>query len=141
MLMEKSVRNWVAASNYDIKTAEAMYKTGRYIYVVFMCHLGMEKMLKALLANKHPEEMPPKIHNLINLAHRAVIAPPEDLKEFLQRIDNVSIATRYPEDLRALSKEFNQQTVKRILTDTKRMIKWFKQHMKSGVSSPNTLKT
>jgi HEPN domain-containing protein len=139
--MDKSVRNWVAASNYDIKTAEAMYKTGRYIYVVFMCHLAMEKMLKALLANRHTELLPPKIHNLINLAHRAEIAPPEDLKEFLQRIDNVSIATRYPEDLRALSREFNQQTVRRILTDTKRMIKWFKQHMKSGVSLPDTLKT
>lgn len=92
----------------------------------------MEKMLKALLANKYPEEMPPKIHNLINLAQRAEIAPPEELKDFFQRIDNVSIATRYPEDIRALSKEFNQVTVKRILKDTKRMIKWFKQNLTSN---------
>ena len=51
--------------------------------------------------------------------------------DFFQRIDNVSVATRYPEDLRTLSKEFNQDTAKRILTDTKRMIKWLKQHLKS----------
>jgi len=128
--MEKIVKNWIATSNYDIQTADAMYRTGRYIYVVFMCHLALEKMLKALLANKHPEEIPPKIHNLINLSQRAGITPPDDLKEFFQRIDNVSIATRYPEDLGRLSKEFDRDTAKRILTNTKRMIKWLRQHLK-----------
>jgi len=129
--MDKIVKNWVATSNYDILTADAMYKAGRYLYVVFMCHLAMEKMLKALLAHKFSEDMPPKIHNLIILAQKANISPPDNLKDFLQRIDNVSIATRYPEDLRTLSKEFNQDTAKRILTDTKRMLKWLKQHLKS----------
>jgi len=128
--MEKIVKNWIATSNYDIQTADAMYRAGRYIYVVFMCHLALEKMLKALLANKHPEEIPPKIHNLINLSQRAGITPPDDLKEFFQRIDNVSIATRYPEDLGRLSKEFDRDTAKRILTNTKRMIKWLRQHLK-----------
>ena len=128
--MVKIVKNWIATSNYDIQTADAMYRAGRYIYVVFMCHLALEKMLKALLANKHPEEIPPKIHNLINLSQRAGITPPDDLKEFFQRIDNVSIATRYPEDLKRLSKEFDRDTAKRILTNTKRMIKWLRQHLK-----------
>lgn len=128
--MVKIVKNWIATSNYDIQTADAMYRAGRYIYVVFMCHLALEKMLKALLANKHPEEIPPKIHNLINLSQRAGITPPDDLKEFFQRIDNVSIATRYPEDLKRLSMEFDRVTAKRILTNTKRMIKWLRQHLK-----------
>ena len=131
--MEKSVKNWVATSNYDIRTAEAMYKAGRYLYVVFMCHLAMEKMLKALLAQKYPGDIPTKIHQLINLAQKADITPPDDLQDFFQRIDNVSISTRYPEDLRTLSKEFNKETAKRILIDSKRMLKWLKQHLKSGI--------
>jgi len=49
--------------------------------------------------------------------------------DFFQRIDSVSIATRYPEDLRRLSKEFNQDRAKQILADTKRMLKWFKQQL------------
>jgi HEPN domain-containing protein len=129
--MNKIAKNWVATSNYDIQTAAAMYKAGRYLYVVFMSHLAIEKMLKALLAHKYPENVPPKIHNLINLSQRAEIALPENLNDFLQRLDNVSVVTRYPEDLRTLSKEFNQDTAKLILTDTKRMIKWLKQHLKS----------
>jgi len=131
--MNKIVKNWVATSNYDLQTAGAMYKAGRYLYVVFMCHLAIEKMLKAHLAHKYPEDVPPKIHNLIHLSRRTEITLPENLKDFFQRIDNVSVATRYPEDLRILSAEFNKDTAKRILTDTKRMIKWLKQHLKSEV--------
>ena len=129
--MNRVVRNWSATANYDLRTAEAMYKAGRYLYVVFMCHLAIEKMLKAILAQQYPEDVPPKIHNLIHLAQKTEIALPDNLKDFFQRIDNVSVATRYPEDLRTLSKEFNQDTAKRILTETKRMIKWLKQHLKS----------
>ena len=96
-----------------------------------MCHLAIEKMLKALLAHKYPDNIPPKIHNLINLAQRAGITPPDELKDFFQRIDNVSIVTRYPEDLKTLTKEFDKDTVRLILADTERMIKWLKLQLKS----------
>jgi HEPN domain-containing protein len=129
--MNRVVRNWAATANYDLRTADAMYKTGRYLYVVFMCHLAIEKMLKAILAQKYPADVPPKIHNLIQLVQRTEIDLPDQLKDFFQRLDNVSVATRYPEDLRTLSKEFNQDTAKLILAETKRMIKWLKQHLKS----------
>jgi len=128
--MNKIVTNWVKTSNYDLQTADAMYKAARYLYVVFMCHLAIEKMLKAILVYRYPEDIPPKIHNLINLMQKAEITLPEDLKDFFQRLDNVSVATRYPEDLRTLSKEFNQDTAKKVLTETKRMIKWLKQQLK-----------
>jgi HEPN domain-containing protein len=108
-----------------------MYKAGRYLYVVFMSHLAIEKMLKAILAQKYPVDVPPKIHNLIQLVQRTEIDLPDQLKDFFQRLDNVSVATRYPEDLRTLSKEFNQDTAKLILAETKRMIKWLKQHLES----------
>ena len=91
----------------------------------------LPSLLKAILAQKYPEDVPPKIHNLIHLAQKTGIMLPETLKDFFQRINNISVVTRYPEDLRTLSKEFNQDTAKRILTDTKRMIKWLKQHLKS----------
>jgi len=80
--MNKIVKNWVATSNYDLQTADAMYKVGRYLYVVFMCHLAIEKMLKALLSHKYPENVPPKIHNLINLAQRAEVTIPDNLTDF-----------------------------------------------------------
>jgi HEPN domain-containing protein len=50
--MINATKNWMATSNYDLKTAEAMLKSKRYIYVVFMCHLAIEKMIKAVISTE-----------------------------------------------------------------------------------------
>jgi HEPN domain-containing protein len=128
--MNNVTKNWIASSNYDMQTAKAMSETGRYLYVVFICHLAMEKMLKALLSQKYPQDIPPKIHNLITLAQKAGIKPPDNLKDFFLRIDNVSVVTRYPEDMRALAKDFNKESAKLILSETRKILKWLKQNLK-----------
>lgn len=46
--MRKTTANWLASADYDLETADAMLKSRRYLYVVFMCHLALEKTLKAL---------------------------------------------------------------------------------------------
>jgi HEPN domain-containing protein len=128
--MDKVTKNWIDSANYDLQTANAMYKAGRHIYVVFMCHLAIEKMFKACLSQKYPTDMPPKIHNLIVLSQRAGLSPPDNLKDFFQRMDNISIATRYPEDMRAIVKDFNKDTSKKILIDTRKLLRWLKQNLK-----------
>jgi HEPN domain-containing protein len=128
--MNNVTKNWIASSNYDMQTAKAMFETGRYLYVVFICHLAMEKMLKALLSQKYPQDIPPKIHNLITLAQKAGIKPPDNLKDFFLRIDNVSVVTRYTEDMRALAKDFNKESAKLILSETRKILKWLKQNLK-----------
>jgi len=128
--MNNVTKNWIASSNYDMQTAKAMFETGRYLYVVFICHLAMEKMLKALLSQKYPQDIPPKIHNLITLTQKAGIKPPNNLKDFFLRIDNVSVVTRYPEDMRALAKDFNKESAKLILSETRKILKWLKQNLK-----------
>ena len=48
--MRKDTLNWIALANYDIETASHMLETGRYLYVIFLCHLALEKLLKAHVA-------------------------------------------------------------------------------------------
>jgi len=64
--MEKEIQNWLDSALYDLETAEYMFKTGRYIYTVFMCHLALEKILKAKIEEK-TNKTPPKAHDLIYL--------------------------------------------------------------------------
>jgi len=42
-LMEK-FEYWHDIAKYDLKTAQVMYKTGRWLYVVFMCQQAIEKL-------------------------------------------------------------------------------------------------
>ncbi len=52
-----------------MKTAEAMFETKRYIYVIFMCHLSLEKAFKAFYL-KRLGSLPPKVHNLLYLIEK-----------------------------------------------------------------------
>lgn len=45
--MDAKATCWAEMSDYDLETAEAMLATGRYLYVAFMCHQTIEKILKA----------------------------------------------------------------------------------------------
>ncbi|GAB1450544.1 hypothetical protein MASR2M47_06000 [Draconibacterium sp.] len=45
--MNDKVKYWLELSEYDFETAEAMLSSKRYLYVGFMCHQTIEKILKA----------------------------------------------------------------------------------------------
>ncbi|MFQ5640797.1 MAG: HEPN domain-containing protein [bacterium] len=96
----KSIRNWIAGSDYDLTTAKHMLDTGRYIYVVFMCHLALEKMLKAHV-ELHEDKAPPKIHHLKMLADRSGLKIPDKFKDIILELNETSIPTRYPEELQS----------------------------------------
>jgi hypothetical protein len=71
--MLKATANWLAQVDYDLATAEQMLRAGRYIYVIFMSHMALEKALKALVTEE-TQKLPPRTHNLIDLAQRAQVS-------------------------------------------------------------------
>jgi HEPN domain-containing protein len=101
--MKDQTKHWVELAEYDLETAEAMFRTRRYVYVVFMCHLCTEKMLKGCVV-EFADRFPPKTHDWLRLARIAGIEFPADLQEFAAEMPEQSVSTRYPEDLRALQR-------------------------------------
>jgi len=61
--MRKDTANWIALTDYDIETARHMLETGRYLYVIFLCHLSLEKILKAHVAEV-TQTLPIKTHDV-----------------------------------------------------------------------------
>jgi len=43
--VDKKTEQWIAQADYDMDTANYMFKGGRYFYAVFMSHLSLEKAL------------------------------------------------------------------------------------------------
>lgn len=124
--MNKNIANWIKSSSYDLKTAEHMFKTGRYIYVLFMCHLSIEKILKGLY-EAALEKVAPKTHNLIYLSKAIELNIPEDHLETLESLNDLSVVTRYPEDIDEMVKAFKKNKVGEYLKRTKELIKWLKR--------------
>ncbi|MEW6215596.1 MAG: HEPN domain-containing protein [Nitrospirota bacterium] len=126
--MKKSTLNWLQSADYDLKTALSLLKNKRYIYVIFMCHLALEKTLKAILSEMY-KELPPYTHNLNRLMEMGNISLPEGYQDFVNKINLQSVPTRYPEDFKRLSKEFNRKIAEDYLKQTKRTIKWLRQNI------------
>lgn len=53
--MNEKVKYWLDLSDYDYDTAVAMQQSGRYLYVGFMCHQTIEKLLQGLTKGKCKE--------------------------------------------------------------------------------------
>jgi HEPN domain-containing protein len=125
--MRKDTANWIALTDYDIETAHHMLATGRYLYVVFLCHLALEKILKALVAEV-TQTTPIKTHDLIYLLKKCELELPDNYLDFIGKINTASIPTHYPEDLQRSLKEYPESIVKDYLHRTAEIIQWLKQH-------------
>ncbi len=126
-MIRKDTQNWVALAEYDLETAVHMLETGRYLYVVFLCHLALEKMLKAHVTEA-TQTIPVKTHDLIYLVKKSGLEISREHLEFIGKINTASIPTRYPEDLQRAVSEYPKSVAKEYLRQTQEISQWLKQH-------------
>ncbi len=122
----KSKEEWFKQADYDLKTSLAMFKSGRYIYTVFMCHLSIEKTLKGLWAKKFGKD-PSKTHDLSYLAEKIELKLSSPYQEFLEDLNDLSVPTRYPEKIEKLIKQYKKEETRVILDQTKELLQWLKE--------------
>lgn len=127
--MKKEVENWLDSAIYDLETAEHMFNAGRYVYTIFLCQLALEKILKAKV-EEITGKVPPKTHNLRYLINLSGLEPPEEMFNFLSKLSDVSIPTRYPEDFSELIKSYDKRAAENYLGGTKESFKWIKKYLK-----------
>jgi len=121
--MAQQPEEWLRQADYDMDTADYMFRGGRYMYTVFMCHLSLEKALKGLYAEKLGKE-PPKTHNLLYLLEKMKLTLPEDLFDFISTLNRVSVPTRYPDDLQRILKDYDKKKTKEVLDQSKQVLQW-----------------
>jgi len=114
---------WAEQARYDLETAWAMLEGGRFLYVFFCCQQAVEKMLKAVIAERSGQ-CPPRVHHLLRLAEHAGIELNESRKLLMEDLSRWYIQSRYPEELPALSRGLDQQRGKQALNQTEDMLQW-----------------
>lgn len=102
---------------------------GRYIYVIFMCHLAIEKAFKAIVVQVLGEEAP-KTHDLMYLCRLGRLEIGGNRKLLLQELNDVSILTRYTERLSTMAKIYTQARAKHIMNTTEGVLLWVKSSKK-----------
>ncbi len=127
--MKEETKNWLEMVDYDLMTAKQMFRTGRYVYVIFMCHLSIEKILKAIVCEEI-NKVPPKTHDLIYLISLGKVELSDDLLDFVGIVNNAGVVTRYPEDLSKLISSYPKEVTNQYLNKAVEVIKWIKQDLR-----------
>jgi HEPN domain-containing protein len=78
---------------------------------------------------KRLSQDPPRVHNLIYLLNKVGMKPPEPIARFIVKLNEASVATRYPEEISKLQKDFTRGIVKEILAKGKETLDWTKRQL------------
>lgn len=128
--MNDNVTYWTELSDYDFETAKAMLETKRYLYVGFMCHQVIEKILKAYWS-KVLNEPPLKIHSLSRLAEKTELDKmmSEEQLDFIDELEPLNIEARYPSYKERLSRSLNAERCNNLIRQTDNLRIWIKNKL------------
>ena len=128
--MTDKVTYWVEMSDYDFDTANAMLVTKRYLYVGFMCHQVIEKILKAYWSSVSTEP-PLKIHSLSRLAEKSGLDDDmsEEQLDFIDELEPLNIEARYPLYKERLMKSLTADRCKELIEQTNKLRIWIKSKL------------
>ena len=127
--MDKKTQTWLEMARNDLAFAATIIKNKqRPFYAAHFCHQAVEKILKAFVQHR-TGEAPPRTHNFKILCEVAKLDLPDDKKEFLQRLAPNYIGTRYPEDIEELYKQYTEDYVKRLFSQTEELFTWLEPRL------------
>ena len=130
MNTNEKVKYWLDLATTDLGAAKAMLKSKYYLHVGFMCHLTIEKSLKAAITH-FTDEIPPKIHQLVKLATKANLHEKmsEEQRELLRELNPLNIEGRYPEYKEGMAQTLNNDKCVQLIERTEDLLCWIKQQL------------
>lgn len=125
MDVQKKYEHWLNSARYDLDTADAMYASGRWQYVAFMCQQAIEKLCKGLYLFYLDDNIP-RIHNISNIVLRFAeqLKQPieQDRYDFFNQLTALYIDGRYPDYTE--QPLLRQQEAQTLLNQTKEAFAW-----------------
>lgn len=121
---------WIDISDYDMETSKTMLKGKRYLYVGFMCHQAVEKILKAYFTAKR-DETPPYVHNLKRLAEVCGLLQSfsEAQLDLIEELVPMNIEARYPTYKELLLKSLTESKCEELISKTEALCQSIKQQL------------
>ena len=129
MTDEEKYNYWIELAQYDLDTAAAMFSTGRWFYVVFMCQQAIEKCCKGLYT-LYVDDNVPKIHNIKTIFSRFKEKIPvtavvnEETERFFDTLSAQYITYRYPDFSNMPGQQTGKDEAETILARTREVFTW-----------------
>jgi len=123
--IERTISYWLEGAKYDFGVANAMLKSKKYPYALFMGHLSLEKLLKAFVV-KHTKTHAPFSHSLPYLAEKSGVKVPEKILVKLREFMEFHFEARYPDANKVFYKKCTKAYTAKKLNEIKEVFTWVK---------------
>ncbi len=116
---------WLDGANHDNLTAKRMFASGYYDWALFVNHLAIEKLLKAVItkSGQHPLYS----HDLNKLAKQAKLTLSPDFRIWLEEITRFNIAARYSKEKQAFYKKATKEYTQEWHKKCREIYQWIEQ--------------
>jgi HEPN domain-containing protein len=127
MNKEEKYAYWLDVAEYDLKTAEAVFASGRWVYVAFMCQQAIEKLLKEL-SILYLDDHVPYIHSLGEITAKFEDRLPNPIsgerQSLFDRLTAYYISGRYPKYKEKISMSIDQDEAEDLLNKSRETFSW-----------------
>ena len=119
---------WIESSDRDYESMKKNYETKQYTWALFIGHLTIEKLLKALYAKVNKNNpYPPKIHNLVILAKKCNIELDGKKTTILMTCNSFNISARYEDYKNEFYKKCTEEYTYEQIKDIEEVRIWLKE--------------
>jgi HEPN domain-containing protein len=130
MTQEEHIKYWLDSAEHDLDASQSLFESGKYDWSLFIGHIVLEKVLKALFVKNNENKIPPKIHNLVRLTELSSLNLDDEKKFILDKINDFNLEVRYPEYknefYKICTKEFTEEKINQI----NELYKWLRSLIK-----------
>ncbi len=130
MKIDEHIKYWLDSAEHDLDVAESLFSSGKNDWCLFVGHLVLEKVLKAIYVQNSNNQVPPKIHNLIRLANLSNLKLSDEQKLFLGDVNEFHIETRYPDFRSNFYKKCTRTFTEKYFAEIKEQYQWLKSLLK-----------
>jgi len=121
------VEYWANGADMDEHTFRNLLKSRDNHWALFMGHIVVGKLLKALIVQNNEEGFAvPRSHDLLLLAQKAQLETEENRADVLDLISTFNINARYPDYKRGFYQKCTNEYTKERATEIDEVIAWLK---------------
>ncbi|MBI3600748.1 MAG: HEPN domain-containing protein [Nitrospinae bacterium] len=129
MTKDEIINYWASSANKDLKAFESLFKNGHYIWALFLGHLILEKLLKAVYV-KNIDTNIPYTHDLVKIADKAELLLTDKQKDLLDEITTFNIKARYPDYKGRFYKKITKRFAENYIVKIKELRQWLIKEIK-----------
>jgi HEPN domain-containing protein len=122
------VKHWIDSAEIDQKAMNHLFEKEDFHWSLFMGHLVIEKLLKALYIQE-TNDQPPFIHNLSRIVQMAEMEMTETQLDFLDTITTFNIRARYDDYKQLFYKKCTRDYTAMWIQNIEELIVWIKEKL------------